>query len=416
MVVEGAPRAPWGVRTFFDPKFVALLSALVATLCVLAFFRYLVSPLPLLDLYAHLDGALDWQRGLDPYHVYLSHRPGEIGGGYVFPPFTLPLALALAHIPRQAAASLWTLAGVAALAWLLWDLAKPRTPTRLAAVTLLAVFFYPLLTNFALGQVGIVALLGAWIAGRLASKRAEVGAGLALGLASLFKLFPLLVGGSLILRGRWRALVWAIVVIGGATVVTWPFVATLWPEYVAGVLVGHMGATSPSPGNQSIAAAVVRTLTMNPFQKPLLVSPTLATVTSIVLPLALVAGVAVSVMGRPNDRLHDALLLACLPLVVPNAWQHYYIFSFPLLWMVVSAGFHRRDPWLLTAGAVAFIALSWIAGTVDDWYFALARAAPGWHGLYANASVLGGLLLVVAGVYLVRREAVTAGSASQRAA
>jgi len=28
MVVEGAPRAPWGVRTFFDPKFVALLSAL----------------------------------------------------------------------------------------------------------------------------------------------------------------------------------------------------------------------------------------------------------------------------------------------------------------------------------------------------------------------------------------------------
>src|SRR5207253_1715333 len=194
----------------------------------------------LLDLYAHLDGALDWQRGLDPYHVYLSHRPGEIGGGYVFPPFTLPLALALAHIPRQAAASLWTLAGVAALAWLLWDLAKPRTPTRLAAVTLLAVFFYPLLTNFALGQVGIVALLGAWIAGRLAA--------------------------------------------------------------------------------------------------------TLPAVSSSVVPLAVVAGVALSVMGRPDGRLHGALLLACLPLVVPNAWQHYCVFSFPLLWMVVSAGFHRPDP------------------------------------------------------------------------
>lgn len=400
------PAARWGLRAFGNPRFLAAAAILVAVLSVLPFIRYLLNPLPLLDLYAHIDGAHDWQHGLDPYRIYLSHKPGEIGGGYVFPPFTLPFFLAVGYLPRPIAAGLWTIAGLAALAWLVWDLAAPRTSLRLAALTVLAVWYSPLLANFALGQVGVFVLAGVWAAGRLASKAGERRAGIALGLASLFKLFPLISGASMLVRGRWRTLAWSFLVVVAAVVATWPLVGNLWPEYVQGVLIGHVGSTSTSPGNQSIAAALTRSLTANSYQRPLVDWPALAGALSLILPLVLFALVLWRIQRQSNDRVQDALVLACLPLVIPNAWQHYYVLALPLLWFVLSAGVEHRNPWLLGAGAIALVTLSWLASTIDEWYFRVAHIAPVWHGLYANASVLGGLVLVLAGSLLARRSGV----------
>jgi hypothetical protein len=402
----------WGVRAFRNPGFVRVAAIVVGALFALAFFRYLFSGLPLLDLYAHLDGARDWYRGLDPYNLYLSHKPGEIGGGYVFPPYTLPFFLTLDSIPRPMAASLWTAAGVGALSWLIWDISWPQTYVRLAAATVLATSFSPLLANFGLGQVGIFVLSGAWVAFRLASRGSEARAGLGLALASAFKLFPLLAGATLLMRGRWRSLFFAFAVLTGAVVITWPLVGSLWYEYITGVLVGHVGSTSPSPGNQSIAAALVRTLTVNAYERPLVVFPTLAAIMSVALPLGVFTGVLVAARHRPHDRLQDALLLACLPLVVPNAWQHYYVLSLPLLWLVLSNAVSARDWKLLALGLIALTALSWIPSTIDLWYFRVANEAPSWNALYANSSVIGGLMLVLTGAYILNRKASAPPSAS----
>jgi len=394
-------RQAWGLRILAQPSFARLAAILVASLCLLSFIRFILGPLPLLDLYVHLDGATDWQHGLDPYRTYLMRSPGELGGGYVFPPYTLPLFLAIAHLPRPTAAGLWLAAECATLAWLIWDLALPRSPLRLAALLVLVVFFTPVLTNIALGQVGIFTLGGAWAAGRLA-ERVSSRAGLLLAAAGMFKLFPLSFGASLLQRHRWRTVAWALAAIVVALLITLPLVFGLWPEYVGGVLLGHVGGANPSPGNQSLASAVVRSLTSNRYQQPLLVAPALARVLSVVLPLALLGAVFATLRNRVDERLRDAIVLACMPLVVPNAWQHYYVLALPLLWIVISAGLIRRSPWLLAVSAVALIGLSWFPATIDESYFEVARVAPAWHGFYANSSVIAGVLLLLTGLYLAR--------------
>ncbi len=176
------------------------------------------------------------------------------------------------------------------------------------------------------------------------------------------------------------------------------------------ILLHKVMLITTSPANQSLAAAIHRTLTVNPYQYQLVVAPGFARTLSPLLALALLllaVGVAWTLRSR-DASLGYAMMLATLPLALTNAWQHYYILALPLLWMVAAEGVRRRDAWLLVGAVLAEAAVSIAAATVDHWYFLIAHAAPSVHGIYANASVLGGVVLLLAGLrlaVLTRREA-----------
>ncbi len=391
----------WGVRAFANPGFVTAILLVVAGLCAAALISYTFQPHSLLDLETHLRGGARWLNGQDPYYAVSpdSELSAPVNTGFAYPPNMVPLLAVLSRLGFAWASRVWLALTLCALAWLVWDMAQPRTVRRLASLLVLAVLFYPTVANIGLGQTGLFTLAGAW-AGLCFGRR--LAAGVSLAAASSFKLFPLAAGIALALYGYWRTGLLALGALIASFAVTWPWVSGLWPEYLQNILLHKVTLITTSPANQSLAAAIHRTFTVNPYQYPVVVAPGFARALSPLLALALLllaVGVAWTLKSR-DTRLGYAMMLAALPLVLTNAWQHYYILALPLLWMVAAEGVRRRDVWLLIGAVLAEGAVSIAAATVDHWYFLIAHAAPSVHGIYANASVLGGVVLLLAGLRL----------------
>jgi len=391
----------WGVRAFANPGFVTAILVVVACLSAAALVAYALVPPPLLDFETHLRGGARWLKGQDPYYSVPpgSERFAPVSVGFAYPPYVLPLFAALSRLGFNWASGLWLAAGFCALGWWIWEFARPRTMRRLACLVILAVSFYPTIANVGLGQVGLFTLAGTWAALRLSRQPI---AGLSLAAGSVFKLFPLAVGIVLAVYGRWRVALIAATALAGSIAATWPWVNGLWPEYSKDILLHKAMVVATSPANQSLTAAIHRTFTVNPYQYQLVVAPGLARALSLLvaLALALLAVVVAWALKSCDAGLGYAMTLATLPLALTNAWQHYYILALPLLWMVAAEGVRRRDVWLLIGAVLTEGAVSIAAATVDHWYFLIAHAAPSVHGIYANASALGGVVLLLAGLRL----------------
>ncbi len=142
----------------------------------------------------------------------------------------------------------------------------------------------------------------------------RLAAGASLAAASSFKLFPLAASVALALYGYWRTAVLALGVLIASIAVTWPWVNRLWPEYMQNILLHKVMLITTSPANQSLAAAIHRTLTVNPYQYQLVVAPGFARTLSPLLALALLllaVGVAWTLRSR-DARLGYAMMLASL--------------------------------------------------------------------------------------------------------
>lgn len=388
------------------PSLLTAALVMTATICWVGLVLFALQPLPLFDLHMALDTGAGWANGAEPYRAALLDHPSlaSSGSGFVYPPYTLPVFATLEKVPFAIFAVVWQLAQLAFLAWLVWDLARPRSLRRLAVLAIAVVFFYPVISNLVLGQAGLATTAILWLSLRLIQRRQEAPGGLILGGASLLKLFPLAMVALLVLHRRWLAALAA----GGAFVLaillTLPFVNRLWLTYVTDVLTGKAATATTFPEAQSIGAAVNRLLLNNPFEQPLANLPTVAHDLGLVLALVVLAAVLVTASRRygSNSELAWALLLAALPLTMPYSWEHYYVLSLPLLWLVASQGYGRRDLSLVGAAVFAYLALSLGAETLDHSIW----QSTGWplllQVIYANASVLGALVLLVAGGRLAR--------------
>lgn len=399
-------------RAWTDRRFHTVVLVFAAALATGYLIWTAFGPLPLLDLRAHLEGGQAWLNGQDPYRTALSDRTdaAHAGSGFVYPPYTVPFFALLDRLGERAASMLWQACQLLALAVAVWLLATPRSWRRVSLLTIMVVCFYPVLSNLALGQAGLVSLallLAAWTL----LDTSPTLAGTLMGAAGVLKLFPLGLTACAAIRRRWCSVATAAGVVAACVAVTWPWTANLWPEYLSGVLLGKAQVVTTSPGNQSLAAAVYRSLTDNPFQRPLFNSPAAAHVLAVAIPGALLVGLAIVLRRvRLQPRGLDlAISLAALPLLLPYAWQHYYVLAIPLLWMVSCAAVSWRDGWLAISATLAFICLSLVAGSVDHGYFAVANALPAIHGVYANASVIGDLVLVLGGIRLALRQPDLAG-------
>ena len=381
-------------------------SALVLTagICWVALVHFALQPLPLDDLQAPVRAAADWMHGADPYRAALADPTNGVlsGSGFVYPPYTLPLFAVMSVIGFSAAATVWQLVQVAALAWLVWDLSTPRTARRVASLSIMAILFYPVITNLVLGQGGLVTMATLWLANTMLRRGRQRVAGSLVAAGSALKLFPLAVVFIFVVGRRWLAVAGSATSLLLAAAVTLPWVANLWPEYIQRVLYSKVMSSTTFPDDQSIFGAVNRTLTANPYQHRLGDLPVLAHTLGAVAALGVLAVVFTMAwrLRRSDDSLAYALVLAVLPLTLPYSWQHYYVLALPLMWLVASRAIEQRRLWLMLGATLAFVSLSIAAATIDHPYWNVQDWPSGLEAIYLNGSVIGAIVLILSGMRL----------------
>ena len=386
------------------PPLGASALVLTATICWVALIHFALQPLPLDDLQAPLRAATDWMRGMDPYGIAIADpTTGTLSGsGFVYPPYTLPLFAAMSMMGFSLAAIVWQLIQLSALACLVWDLSAPRTVRRIASLSIMAVVFYPVISNLVLGQAGLLTIAALWLANSMLQRGRERLSGLLVAASSWLKLFPFAMVVIFVMRRRWRAVAMSAITVVLPVAVTMPWVATRWPEYITRVLFSKITSGTTFPDDQSIFGAINRTLTANPYQRQVADLPVLASTLGAVAAAGVITVVLIWAwrLRRSDVSLAYAIVLTALPLTLPYSWQHYYVLALPLMWLVTSRAIEQRRFWILLSAAIAFACLSLAAATIDHYYWNVQSWPAPLEAIVLNSSVLGATLLLLSGMRL----------------
>jgi alpha-1,2-mannosyltransferase len=245
---------------------------------------------------------------------------------YLYPPFLAVLVAPLAwlfpdsYAPAMAA---WALVGAVVAAAVVIGLGRlegvARHPVRTAFLLAGAFAFPPLVAELVLGNVHVL-LLGllalAWWGVRAGSGRGAAVAGIAVGIASLIKLFPAVVLLWLLLTGRWRAVAWGIGAAVAGAALSVPITGIdPWLQYPRVLL--NLG--SPADLTDALAPSVWLSAVMPSLAARVLV---------LVVGLALVAWAA----RRLDERASFGIAVAASVLMAPALFQHYLaLMLLPLL-------------------------------------------------------------------------------------
>lgn len=382
--------APQLTRTFAEPRFRRLVWLLVGGLGWLGLFALGVAlfseqpPQAGFDLALILDAGRRVAAGASPYLA------GAVGAGtqveslfYSYPPPIAQAASLIAGLPDGVvlvAAGIGAVAGFALVVRSLAVGASARSTWDVVDVVLpalaLAPFIYPFAIALLFGNVdawfpfAYGALLIAVVAG---SRRWRAIGGVALGLATLAKLYPGLLLGWLAVRGllRWirdgRTSVpaeWFTLGVAALTDLAIVAVSIVagglgpWRDYIA-VLRAAAGADFVSTLNVGPASQLAL----------LLGDPSIATLTAPVV--AVVAILLTALMAwRLESEVKSLAVASTLSLVLsPITWFHYPVALLPfaaLAWVVVRHGNGRSAVAGLLAGAIV-IAEAAIGAPVVVW-------------------------------------------------
>ncbi|HEY6420966.1 MAG TPA: glycosyltransferase family 87 protein [Candidatus Binataceae bacterium] len=209
--------------------------ALVATLWLAvvlhagAVYRTLRPNGPLCDFCAYYGSALAFRRGVNPYAADIGTIEREFGMSNDIPPHaTDPPAFILAFEPFTLLSphvGYWVWAGLnlVTLLWALVVLLGKRSglsTTAALGLAALALLYGPVAWHFYFAQSKFPILLLLVLVARCLRDGDEAAAGLLLALASLLRIFPLLLVGYLVLRGRWKALIYCAAGVAIGSVVT----------------------------------------------------------------------------------------------------------------------------------------------------------------------------------------------------
>lgn len=327
----------------------------------------------------------------------------ELGTGMrrnVHPPLAVLLVAPLTLLPFSAAALIWTLGGAALLlatAWRIIDeLGLPlRGPWRAIALLLL-LSWYPVWLHMHLGQwtIPLLALLvGAWICLR----RGRDGlAGVLIGLAALIKLYPLLLFGYALWRGRWR-----MAAAGAATVALLVLAqAALAPrhyvEFVAEVVAATDETWRVSPRNASLSTISARLFAGSEEVRPLIDLPAAEQPARAAI-YALAAALFAAALWRARPRRdltgEIAALICAMALFSPLSWEHAIILMLLPLGYVWARARELGPGRLRLPVALAGLALALSFYAAEPTLLAVQAAyAPGpmpaWMGLHAPGLVV----------------------------
>lgn len=270
------------------------------------------------------------------------------GGGvlltlpFVYPPTAALLFVPLSVLPLTVLKIVWTAMSLAAIGYVVRRCGA-GTGWSVIALVAVATWLDPVRTTLYLGQINL--LLLALVVGDVLGRPGSRWRGVGVGAAAALKLTPLLFVGYLLLIGRIRAAVTALGVF--AATVALGFVlapadsATYWlgGTFLAADRISPPAATT----NHSLNGLLART-----FGE---------------VPVAYLIGAAALVgltgwLARRAHRSGDDLLAVtlcglCTAAVAPFAWSHHWVWTVPLLVLVVA----RQAWWALAGLLVATLAV-----------------------------------------------------------
>jgi alpha-1,2-mannosyltransferase len=307
--------------------------------------------------------------GASPYLPEQLAGPYPAEGKFLFlypPPFAGLIAPFTAFLPADfgAVAWLWALMGVVILVATVISVAKACSLDRqgllsgrsmLIALVLAALSLPPVIGELTVGNVHMV-LLGLFALGWLGLRRGGTAgprvAGLALGLATLIKVFPGLVLLWLLVTGRRTAFAWSVAGMALMTLVTLPITGFQpWLDYPR--VVANMGAVF------DVHDSVAPTLWLQPLLG-----------FGLARTLVLLMGIAVVVyaaMRRP-PMLGYAIAVTVSVLIAPAVFHHYLsVLVLPLLLAYAA----RVRPAILIA--VYFLLWGGQQPGLGDWAWVLSR-------------------------------------------
>jgi alpha-1,2-mannosyltransferase len=307
---------------------------------------------------------------------------------YPYPPFLAIVLVPLAHLSFPAAADIFLYVNIGL--WLLcllivaaevrhilsnalvaaddtpahsatsaWRRAWARLmadPAPLVALAICAPLFSvsrPASRTLGLGQVNFLVLLPLVAIPWLTRHRHQRLVGIAVALATMIKLTPIVLLGYLLLRRRWEAAVSAVVALAilalGCVAFVGPQVALAYPQALANI----NAADSTQANTESLLGPLTHLLTAShPSWSAFLRIGTYALLAA----LAAIVGLALWRAGpasRVSARGHDvprapaaladsqetaayAAALCCIVLLSPTAWDHHYVWLLPAAALVIS--------------------------------------------------------------------------------
>ena len=351
--------------------------------------------------------------GQDPYTPFAScgdlhHSP--------HPPLALLLIVPLTMLPIGAAALTWDLLMLVALAgalWIIWDELRPQVAARwIVAGLVIITLWSPLLDTWLEAQIGPLVLLLLALAWRARRHGQLAWAGAGLAVATLIRVYPVLLFAYPLLRREWRVAGGGLAVGGGITLLTLPlFGISGYLRYLFVEAPGSSAEWVNDAHNVSwrgwLGTAFVGSNTIHPaIAAAGVVTPLFALGVVVALGALVWRGWAArdAVVGSATD---DAAWLFAIPamlLVSPLAWPHYFTILL-LPWLVVLAQAARarrmtRPAWLVLS-AVALMEVNALGLRL---LLPLPRLLAWPAGIFIFALPFYGLLLSASALWQLREQ------------
>jgi hypothetical protein len=307
-------------------------------------------------------------------------------GYYIYPPLLAELMRPLTALSTQSGARVWVVAGHLALATSVFVAYRAiRGLTSVAAMALLAtatLVFLPLYENLYFMQVNtfVLALL-AVAAGAFMVQPSGIGAGLALGVASVLRVTPIGMGAALLRRRRSLSGFGALLATGLVLVAALAWLTPAMSEFLTRVLPRLAGST-PWIENQSLPAALARAAALSAGHSRVVGflggAPLVLTAAIILVTWYRSRGID----GGPGRAAVFAAFLAAIPIYGSVTEQHHLVAELLVYALLAPSLVPGSRPWWLAVVAYPFL---WISHD-DPLKWALGLPAPA--GDYALAVLM----------------------------
>ena len=314
--------------------------------------------------------SLAMRHGINPYLTDVSPLGAKLGlqaapiRYAVDTPTFLLVFEPLTRLSPDGAHLVWLILGSIAFACALFVLLSGEPGIdRTSAFSIAAIMgcFPPLIDHFQQGQSQVFVLVMLALSMRLMQRRRDGAAGLILAAATLLRLYPMVLAGYLVVRGRWRCLSWMIagLILGGALTAAMLGIERTLSFFTA------LGLTGGNNLLSLPASLVTRpNLGMSAFLTQAMpgMSGSILKILKLALALFLIGLTALSTWSSASTDLDNrafALWTVTMLMIAPIVWLHYLVILLLAYAEMIAA--YARGHLTSTSARLALASFLWIA-------------------------------------------------------
>ena len=220
----------------------------------------------------------------------------------------------------------------------------------------LALLFYPVIIHFRFAQVQLLLLFMLLEVARRLERKVDAGAGLLLAATILLKIYPFVMIVYLVIRQRWRALLFTGLGLVGGALITWLFVG--FGQSLS--FLGRLLYVNGLMGSESLAGAI--TQVFQAFQSRI-AGHSVDTLRRVVIAFAEIGLVGLSILATLRPRAISCgiepafgLWLIVTVLLVNTSRSHYAVFFIPsMVQLAMAAKYRMVSGWVIGLGAFAYL-------------------------------------------------------------